>query len=91
VCLELLLLSCPAFAVPCCGFVTSLCPGPLVAWCQFPVLRHVIASCAFVCIVKVNGIVDVVFFNVFPKSDPVLARSWREDLMRPRVFQNLVR
>ena len=43
-----------------------------------------------VCIVKVDGIGDVVFFNVFPKSDPLLARSWWEDLVQPHIFQNLV-
>jgi len=43
-----------------------------------------------VCIVKVDGIGDVVFFNVFPQSDPVLARSWRGDHMKPHIFQDLV-
>ena len=40
--------------------------------------------------VKINGVGGVVFFDVFSKFGPVLARSWWEDLMQSHVFQNLV-
>jgi len=47
-------------------------------------------ECVYVYIFKVDSVGYVVFFDIFPKFGPVVARSWRKDLMQTHVFQNLV-
>jgi len=38
-------------------------------------------KCVYVCIIEIYGVGSVIFFDVFSKFGPILARSWWEDLM----------